>query len=332
MKWPLIASLLTTLLFVACTESTEPSPLTRDQVFQTQLYDVRLGDGVPLDISLSVRWKIEATDEFFQQFSSIGAYDSLILRPRSREIAAGVGNTYPSIDSLFTTQRFAFINDLKHAFSTKLLEEGMEVKEVIVSEIEYPVAFTQAKERVGLKEQEMESIRQQAQIDQERALAARQKAEADGKVAVAEAQVQGRLEKIQAETEKSRRKIEMARAETERQVAEMKAKTEAKRIQLLAQADLEKNRQLKKLEIEHQRDLQTVEVEKERSTYQLSLEQELEQAKLCAENPSYASFLISRELASKVQIAVVPSDGSGNLFGDLLGRGLMPTPQTTANP
>ena len=124
---------------------------------------------------------------------------------------------------------------------------------------------------------------------------------------------------------KNRRQIELARAETERQVSEMKARTEAKRRELLAEADLKKEKDLKLLAVDHQRDLQKLEEEKERSMYRVALDKELEQAKLCAENPNYASFLVSRELASKVQIAVLPSDGSGNIFNDILRQSFTQT-------
>jgi hypothetical protein len=40
------------------------------------------------------------------------------------------------------------------------------------------------------------------------------------------------------------------------------------------------------------------------------------------ENPAYASFMVNKELASKVQIAVLPSGSDANVFGDLLKQGI----------
>ena len=59
----------------------------------------------------------------------------------------------------------------------------------------------------------------------------------------------------------------------------------------------------------------------------VGLDKELEIAKICAENPTYASYMVNKELTSKVQIAVLPANVEGNIFGELLK---MQTPAQTA--
>ena len=124
-------AMITLALFCSCQEEA-PTSISRDQIFTTKMYDLRLGDGVPVDVALSVRWTIENEKKFLNDFESTKVYDSLILRPRGREIAASISNNYPSIDSLFSVHRNAYITDLKYEFTRKLVEEGISVKEVIV--------------------------------------------------------------------------------------------------------------------------------------------------------------------------------------------------------
>lgn len=319
-----ISLLMIVILAVACSTPTPtvPTATTRDQVFQSTLPNLRLGDGVPLSLQVTVRWKISEPTLFFEQFETPVAYDSMILNPRSQEIASGITNTYPSVDSLFSVHRFAYTAEIKHKFEERLGESGVEIKEVILSEIQFPITYTQAKEQVGLKEQELTRIKQQSLVDMEVAQANKKKAEADGHVAIAQAEAQGRLQKIQAQIEETRRKSEMAKAETAKQVAEMQAQSDARRQVLLAEADLKKQRDLKDLEVQKKRDMQRVDIEKIKATDKVDFERQLELAKLCTENPVYASFLVNKELASKVQIAVLPNNADANLFGDLLKQNM----------
>jgi hypothetical protein len=41
-------------------------------------------------------------------------------------------------------------------------------------------------------------------------------------------------------------------------------------------------------------------------------------ANLCKENPTYASFIVNRELAAKVDIAVLPAGSDPTVFTDVI--------------
>ncbi len=311
-----------TIVMISCQQEkpTEHTPVTRDQVFNAMLHNIRLGDGVPLGLQISVRWRIKDLVKFSQQFASPGKYDTLILKPRQQELISNVANTYPSVDSIFTVHRQKFMDHVKSTLLANLGEEGVEIKEVIMAEIGFPPSFIQAKEEVGLKEQELERIRQKSIVDMESAEAARKKAEADGQVAIKQAQVAGELQKIKAKTEESNRLSELARAETQAKVAELNAKSEAKKQIMLAEADLKKRKDLKNLDVQKQRELEQIQVDKQKQLDQLAMDQQLELAKICNENPTYAAFLVNKELASKVEIAVLPTGMDANVFGNLLNH------------
>ena len=76
---------------------------------------------------------------------------------------------------------------------------------------------------------------------------------------------------------------------------------------------MEKQQKLKEQEITKQKELNALAVQKEKDL-----------ASLCIDNPQYASFLISKELASKVQIAVLPSD-DGGIFNSMLQQQMVTT-------
>lgn len=316
MKNHFILILLTVLFAISCTEKEPEAPkpppvIYHDQVTPLTFTKIRLGDGVPLALDISFRWKVEAPKTFFRQFPSEEHFAQGILMPRATEILRRISNTYERVDSVFFNQRERYIAELKAALLEEAGEPGVLVKEVILSDIIFPSTFTQAMEKAGLRQQELARIEQQNAIDIASAEAERKKARADGQVAIAKAEAEGRLQDIKAQTEKSRRQSELAKAETEAQITKRKAEAEAEKQRLLAKAELEKERERMQIEVERQDEMARVD-----------FENQLELANLCQENPTYASFLVNRELASKVEIAVLPAGNDMGALGGFLKGGL----------
>jgi len=314
----LLITLLAVLAISACKQPQNTNLEVRDQLFQSNLQSVRLGDGVPLDLDIAIRWRIDDVVLFHTQFAHPRAFDTLILSPRSQELANKIANPYTSVDSVFGPWRQDFILALKKSFEEELGEPGVSIEEVIIPEIHFPKTYTNALEASGMKERELEAIRERNDVAIASAAADKKKATADGETAIERARMEGKLQQIQANTEEIRRKTELAKAETKRQVTEKQSFAEARKAQLMAEADLTKVRGLKKAEADHKRELEMIEVEKKRAYDKAGIDKELEIAKICASNPTYASYMINKELASKVQIAVLPSNMDGNMFGELM--------------
>lgn len=327
-----MAVVLSAVVFTSCNQKTPtPTPIRKQIVTQAILQGVRLADGMPLAIAVSTRWEIENNQQFETQYGSAGRYDTLVLTPKQLELASQVSNTYQSVDSVFTTQRQAFIKSLKAHLTQNLSDDGVEVNEVIISKIEFPASYTQVKERLALQDQELKSIKKQSIINLENAQAQKEQAIAQGEVNVEQAQLDARLAKIQAEMEQSRRASKLASAETDKQVAAKRAEADARRQVLMAEADAkqremfatveaERNRKLNEVEVQKQTELAQVELTKEKKNEEIAFEANVKMAGLFEENGNYASYLINKELASKVQIAVVPAGQDASVFSDLLNN------------
>ncbi len=292
----------------------------KDQMDFFSFNDILLGDGVPLSVDLAIRWRTTDPALVLSQFSSIYEYKSKVLALRGQELMNEAFNEFESVDSVFSSQRQRFIGRLKEIIFDRLPEDGIVIKEVICEKIKFPETYTDAMKKAGLQRQEMERINQETILAVARSAADKKKAEAEAKVAIAKAQAEGRLAKIKAETEKSKRASQLAAAETQRQVAFKKSQTEADHLKLLAQADLEKQGNLKKLEIEHEKSKIAVEVERKKKMDMADFEVQMELAKVFQNNPVYASYLVNKEMASKVKIAVLPSGSDPNVFGTLLNQ------------
>ncbi len=320
-KLVLLLAAFSALQLMGCGKDT-PAIAKRDYVHQTELRDIRLGDGVPLAFSLSIRWRIEDTKSFTNQFADPEQYAKLVLDSKSRELAGKIANTYSSVASVFRPEREKFVKEMKDALTQKLVEQGIAVKEVIISQIQFPKNFTDALEVTATKDLELQRIREKNAIDLEQAKAAQNQAQAEGQVQVEKARVEGKVAEINAATENKRRLSQVAKAETEAQVLERRTKAEVERQRLFARQEAEKRRELNRVEMEKLNNLKDLEVKKQKEFDQVQIAKEKALAALTAENPSYASYLVNRELASKVQIAVLPLGTDSGVLGNIIQNSL----------
>jgi len=279
----------------------------RDQIHRTELREIRLGDGVPLTFSVSIRWRIDDERAFTSQFSEPARYASLVLDAKSREVAGKVANGYSSVAGVFRPEREKFVQEMKEALTAKLAEPGIQIKDGILSEMLFPKSFTDALEVTATKELELQRVREKSAIELEQAKAAQAHAQAEGQVRAERARAEGRVAEINAQTEDKRRLSEVARAETEARVLERRTKAEVDRQRLLTRQEVERRQDLNRVDVDKQRQLDQVAVAKEKA-----------QADLTAANPAYAAYLVNRELASKVQIAVLPLGTESGVLGNML--------------
>jgi hypothetical protein len=207
---------------------------------------------------------------------------------------------------------------VKDALAKQLGEPGVTIKEVILADVLFPKNFTDALEVKATKEQELDRIRQQSTIEQENARAAQLKATAEGQVEIERARVAGKVAEINAQTEDKRRLSSIARAETEAQVMERQAKSEVKRRRMLTAQEVERQRKLNVIELEKVARLKDLDVKKQQELDDLAVARDQKTAAVYAANPAYASFLVNKELASKVQLAVLPLGTESAVLGNLI--------------
>ena len=293
------------VLFLAC--KNQPTISEKDNIFQYQVQEVRLGDGVPLQIGLNLRWKVEELTSFYSQYESKEFYQSQVIHPRSMELVRSVAHGFDSVDSIFNQQQDRFIDSIKSLLLTDLPEESTSVKEVIITNIVFPKTYTDAMEAAGLRQQELERIDQQKLIALAEAASDKEKAKANAEVQIARAEAERRIQKIKAQMEETRRKTELAKAETRAQIERKNGRVDADKKRMMVQVDLDKQKDLKQIEVNHQRSLDKAE-----------LDNQIEMAQVYQSNPTYASFLVNRELAGKVDIAVIPAGTDANVFGNFL--------------
>ena len=63
----LLLVISTILTMTACNQPKNTNLELRDQLFQSNLNAIRLGDGVPLNLDIAIRWKIDDMVEFLRE-------------------------------------------------------------------------------------------------------------------------------------------------------------------------------------------------------------------------------------------------------------------------
>lgn len=297
--------LLCLSLFAACQQTSSESE--KERLSGYQFAQVRLADGVPLDLVVNFRWNVEDPATFYRQKVHPDTFLRYVMLPRSEEALRSMAHHYTSVDSIFLGQRERFLNDVKNTLASALASDGIGVKEVIVSELRFPQSYSSAMEQAGLLRQEFERIRRSNAVEIASADAERKKAEALARVQIAQEEANARIRDIQARTEERNRAAELAKAETEVQIEAKKAVIAADRQHQLNEVEIEKVAKLQNLDLMKQKQTDSIEVERHSTL-----------ARVYADNPQYASFVVNKELASKVNIAVVPAGANPNVFDHLL--------------
>ena len=156
----------------------------------------------------------------------------------------------------------------------------------------------------------MERIKRQTAIAVAEAEGERRKTEALSRIQIAQEEANARVRDIQASAETRRRAAELDRAETEVQIEGKKAVIAAERQRQMDKAELDKMAQLNELN-----------QQKNRQSNETELTRNRELAKVYQDNPAYAQFVVNRELAAKVNIAVVPTGLEHGVLGRFLEQG-----------
>ena len=174
------------LLAAACQKT--GSNAEKDRLSTYQFNQVRLADGVPLDVSVNLRWRIDNPETFYGQQLHPDTFQRHVMFPRCEESLRAMAHLYPSVDSIFLGQRDNFLSAVKQTLTAALQTDGIAVKEVIVSALHFPDSYTAAMEQAGLLRQEFERIRRQNAVEIAGAEADRRKAEAMARVQIAQEQ------------------------------------------------------------------------------------------------------------------------------------------------
>lgn len=291
-------------------QTTAPTAVVEERLSKFSIAHIRLYDGVPLGMDFDLRWRVEDPTVFQHFHTTADSIPTKIILPRAEETLRNFAHGFHSVDSVFFIQREYFIQSAKKRLMADLRQDGIVVSAMLLRTLNFPQTYVAAMEAAGLQRQEMERIKRQTAIAVAEAEGERRKTEALSRIQIAQEEANARVRDIQASAETRRRAAELDRAETEVQIEGKKAVIAAERQRQMDKAELDKMAQLNELN-----------QQKNRQSNETELTRNRELAKVYQDNPAYAQFVVNRELAAKVNIAVVPTGLEQGVLGRFLEQG-----------
>lgn len=326
----------------------------RDQVFSTaagnlpqreklEVLTVESREGLSVGVAVTVRYRVDPKLLDYIQANLPQPIDQEIVEPVVTTAFRELAPNYVVRD-VFSTKREEFRELATKKITSRLAQDAIVVKEVLVRKIQLPAEYAQGLEGLLLKEQEDDQTAVEADIEQKRVKIAESQAEAAKvrQVKRAEADAQSRVIQAKAEADSmqytlplKQKQIEQSRleaearkaatiqnAEAEAQAKVIDSKAEQQRRALLADAEASAKVVDSKAEQQRRNLLAEAEANQIRVTAQAHAEELQLEAAALKSNPLLVQYTVAQKLSDKVQIMLVPSDGKFFFTNDVLRSAL----------
>lgn len=302
----------------------------RDQVYTTaadeasrkteSVLKVEAHEGLPLGLAVSVRYRLDP--------SRLAFIDANLPRPDgpegnlTREQGIAQLIVEPVVESafrdaapdyvvrdIFSVKRIEFRQRVAGCITTRLAQDAIVVKEVLVRRIVLPPEYAQGLEGLLLKEQESERMNFEQEIQEKQVKVAQFQAEANKVrfVKQAEANAQSRVIAAKAESDAMQFTLPLKQKQIEQARLEAKARKEA----TLENAQADAQAKVIDSQAEQQREelLAKAEADRIRVTGAAQAQQMQLEAAALRGNPLLIQKIVAERLSDKVRIMMVPMDG-----------------------
>jgi regulator of protease activity HflC (stomatin/prohibitin superfamily) len=326
-------------------------------------------EGLPLGLAVAVRYRLDAQRLSFIHSNVPQPIEQEVIAPVVSSIFREVAASYVVRD-VFTVHREDFHSKAAKAITERLAADGIFVKEVVLRDVRLPAEYAKGLESLLLKEQESERLNFETDIKQKEVRIAELEGEAQKARDIKQAEAQAQVHVLQAKSESDamqytlplkQKQIEQSRLEAEARkeatiqnaqaAAESKvidSKAEVERRRLLADAEANAIRvrasaesETKVIDSKAEAERRRLLAEADANTIRLTAAADSERMNLEAvalkANPLLIQKMIAERLSDKLQIIMVPMDGSNFFAGDVLrsafsGQGTSIAPNGPAAP
>jgi regulator of protease activity HflC (stomatin/prohibitin superfamily) len=300
---------------------------TREQVYSTlasenpkqkgDLLTVQAREGLNIGLAVAVRYRLDP-----KRLDSIHAN---LPQPVGEQVVAPVVSTiYRQLApnyitrEIFATKREELRTKAAEAITTRLVSDGILVREVLLRDLQLPAEYAKGLEGLLLKEQENERLGTEQEIKQKEVRIAELEAEAQKSrdVKQAEGQAQVRVLQAKAEADAMQYTLPLKQKQIEQTKLEAQARKEAtlQNAEAAAQAKIIDS----KAEVERQKNLSDAEANRIRVTAAADAERMKYEASVLKQNPMLIQKIIAERLSDKLQIMMVPMDGRNFFANDVM--------------
>jgi regulator of protease activity HflC (stomatin/prohibitin superfamily) len=210
----------------------------RDQVFSTaastapkeklEVLNVESREGLSVGLALTVRYRIDPARLAYIQANLPQPIDQEIVEPVVASTFRDLSPNY-IVRDLFSIKRGEYREKATQTITSRLAEDGIVVKEVLLRKVELPQEYARGLEGLLEKEQEDDRTSVDAQIEQKKVKIAESQAEAAKvrQIKHAEADAQSRVLMAKAESDSMQYTLPLKQKQIEQSRLEAEARKEA---------------------------------------------------------------------------------------------------------
>lgn len=210
----------------------------RDRVFSTaafpnpkehlEVLKIEAREGLSVGLAVTVRYRIDPNRLAYVQANLPQPIDTEIVEPVVASTFRDLGPNY-IIRDLFSTKRGEFRQKATEAITTRLNEDAIIVKEVLLRKVELPEEYARGLEGLLEKEQEDDRTSVDAEIEQKKVKIAESQAEAAKvrQIKHAEADAQSRVLMAKSESDSMQYTLPLKQKQIEQSRLEAEARKEA---------------------------------------------------------------------------------------------------------
>ncbi|MEQ1474620.1 MAG: SPFH domain-containing protein, partial [Candidatus Acidiferrum sp.] len=219
---------------------------------------------------------------------------------------------------IFASKREELRSKAAEAITARLAGDGIEVREVLLRDLQLPEEYAKGLEGLLLKEQEDERLTTEQDIKFKEVKIAELEAEAQKARSVKQAEAQAQVRVLQAKSESDAMQYTLPLKQ--KQIEQSKLEAQARKEATLQNAEAAAQAKVidSKAEVERQRNLSEAEANRIRVTAVADSERMKFEAAVLKSNPMLIQKIIAERLSDKLQIMMVPMDGRNFFASDVM--------------
>ncbi len=286
--------------------------------------DVQSREGLDIGLGVTVRYRLDPG-----KLSSIQAH---LPQPADRQlvppvVASAWRELAPeyTVREIFSTKREEIRSRAAAIITQKLAEDGIDVEEVMLSDIQLPPQYAQGLEGLLLKEQQDDQMGVLTDIQQKQVKIAELQAEAEAEQKVKEAEGDAQAQVVEAKGQSDAMQYTLPLKE--KQIEQSKLEAEARKEATIENAEADAQAKIIDSKAEEQRRDMLAQAEANRIRLLAAADavQMASEATLLNKSPLLIDKIIAEKLSDKIRLVMVPSDGK-YFFADDIFKGLQANP------
>jgi regulator of protease activity HflC (stomatin/prohibitin superfamily) len=290
---------------------------TKLQALNAQPLNVQAKEGLTLGLAITVRYRLDAKRLDYIEVNLPRPVEREIVPPTVASVWREIVPNY-TVRDVFSAKREEVRQKAAQLITQRLAVDGIEVKEVMLRDIQLPPEYAEGLQAYLLKEQENDRMSVETELKSKEVRIAELEAEAMKARQVKQAEGEARVRVLRAKSESDAMKYTLPLKQ--KQIEQSRLEAQARKEATIQNAEGDAQAKLidSKAEGERRKLLAAAEADRIRVTAEADAERLQSEAAILKNNPLLINKIVAERLSDKLQIMMVPADGKFFFANDVM--------------